>query len=140
MAYANLQDMIDRYGERELIDVTRTLNDDRDVMNVARINRALEEASELVETYLQRRYQLPLQPIHLAVTRAVCAIARYDLCQGNDREPSEQIKAGRKDALAWLTDVASGKATLDASLVNDRSETWSRVQTRPRSMQGTGLW
>lgn len=56
MAYANLQDMIDRYGERELIDVTRTLNDDRDVMNVARINRALEEASELVETYLQRRY------------------------------------------------------------------------------------
>lgn len=140
MAYATVQDMIDRYGERALIDATRDLTQDRDVMNVIRINSALERASAMADTYLQRRYVVPVRPVQLPVVDAVCALARYALCSSDDQAPPLQIQTQRKDALQWLANVGSGAATLDATAVADKSDVWSRVSGRPMAIRGTGLW
>lgn len=140
MAYATVQDMIERFGERALIDATRSLDQDRDVMDVIKINSALERASATVDSYLQRRYAVPVQPIQLPVVDATCALARYALCQLDDSSPALQIQTGRKDALKWLADVGSGLATLDATAIADKSDTWSRVQERQTSIRGNGLW
>lgn len=140
MAYAVLQDMIDRYGEQALIDATRTLDQDRDVVDVIKVNKVLERASSLADSYLQRRYQLPITPVPLTLLDAVCSLARYMLCSGDDNPPSLQVQTGRKDALKWLSDVGTGNATLDAVVVADKSDVWSRVQARPVSIRGNGLW
>lgn len=140
MAYATVQDMIERFGERVLIDATRGLDQDRDVMDVIKINSALERASATVDSYLQRRYAVPVRPVQLPVVDATCALARYALCQLDDTEPALQIQTARKDALKWLSDVGSGVATLDATAVADKSDTWSRFQARPTSIRGNGLW
>lgn len=140
MAYATVQDMIDRYGERALIDATRDLTQDRDVMDVNQINKALERASALADTYLQRRYVVPVRPVQLPVVDAVCALARYALCSRDDTAPPLQIQTQRKDALQWLANIGSGAATLDATAVTDKSDVWSRVSARPTSIPGNRLW
>lgn len=140
MAYATVQDMIDRYTERALIDATRDLNQDRDVMDVVGINKVLERASALADTYLQRRYVVPVRPVQLPVVDAVCALARYMLCTSGDTAPPLQIQTQRKDALQWLANIGSGAATLDATAVADKSDVWSRIASRPTEIRGNGLW
>lgn len=140
MAYATIQDMIDRFGQQELCDATSTLDRERGSMDVERINRALEESSAVADSYLQRRYALPIRPRQLSLVRAVCALARYELYQGEAVDPSDKIRIGRKDALQWLADIGAGRATLDVTAVNDSSNTWSRVAARPCSIRANKLW
>lgn len=107
-AYCTPQDLVDRYGEDELFQLAPGAGRPDD----ARVQRACDDAGDLVDGYLRPRLTLPLSSVPRILVRLSAAIARYDLHLGGDRQPTDQVKAERDQAIAFLRDVAAGKADL----------------------------
>ena len=65
------------------------------------------------------------------ILRACCILARYDLSVGGDREPADQVKADRRDVVAWLTQLSNGTATLEGVAPIEQTSS-ARASDRPR--------
>ena len=108
MTYAIRQNMIDRFGEDELIQLT-----DREGLgeiNTTVIDRALGDADAVINGYLAARYTLPLaNPVPTVLERLACDIAHYFL---RDDRMTEQVESRYKDAIGLLKDVSKGAAML----------------------------
>ncbi len=129
MAYAAITDMVARYGEAELIRLTTPEGAEMGSVDATRVATLLDDASALVDSYLRRRYLTPVTPTPQELTRAACILARFDLAQGESREPSAQMTAARKDVIAWLVKLGDGTVLLaDATPAGEQS--FSQVQTR----------
>lgn len=84
MAYATKQDLIDRYGAEDIVQLTdhsHTGGIDDDVLN-----RALADADAEINGYLAARYTLPLTDTPPLVKRIGCEIAYYLLFRGGATE------------------------------------------------------
>lgn len=109
MPYATQAQMIARFGEQELIQLT-----DRDGLLGAIVatvlDAALLDADEEIDSYLRGVRALPLvAPIPERLVRVACDLARYHLY--DDHAP-EGVRTRYQDGVRWLRDVASGKASL----------------------------
>jgi phage gp36-like protein len=113
MAYATVQDMIGRFGETEMLRLSSVDGELPETVNAAPVEQAIADADGIIDSYLRKRYSVPLWPVPRAITNASCVLARYELSVGGDREPADQVKAGKKDIVAWLTQLANGIATLE---------------------------
>ena len=114
MAYATLQDLIDRYGASEITSLAdRSGSGDPDQATVA--GKAIGDASELIDGYIGGRYQLPLSPVPGNILRACCDIARFYLWRD---QASEAVMALYKAALKLLADIQSGAVTLQSAAVD----------------------
>ncbi|WP_096959107.1 gp436 family protein, partial [Escherichia coli] len=103
MNYATETDMRARYREdllRPLLAVPRS-----DEPDTRKLNRALTDASALIDSYLSARYTLPLAVVPAVLVQHCCAIAFYYLC---DQRASDQARDRYREALAWLKDVMNG--------------------------------
>jgi phage gp36-like protein len=109
MPYATLQDLIDRYGEDELIERTDRLDPPAGVIDVAIANQALADADAEIDGYLQSRYQLPLANPPAVLKLAACKIARHNLY---DDAETEKIANDYAEVLAWLRGIAKGVFSL----------------------------
>ncbi len=108
MSYATQQDMIDRFGEQEIIDLTdRTGTGEIDV-NV--LGKAFADADSQIDSYLMGRYTLPLSCVPDVLMGVAADISRYRLL---GTRPHEVAGQRYKDAIRWLQDVAAGRANLD---------------------------
>lgn len=78
---------------------------------------ALDVASSLADGYLRQRYALPLSAFCPDLTRAVCAIAAYDLLSVRGYDPVAEdngnIRVRYEDAIKWLERVASSEISPD---------------------------
>jgi phage gp36-like protein len=111
MTYATQQNLIDRFGEDELIQLTD--RDNLGVINTTVIDRALADADAQINGYLSVRYTLPLAtPVPTELERIACDLARYSLYQ--DRM-TEIVGKRYEAAIALLRDVAAGRAKLGVS-------------------------
>lgn len=110
MPYATAQDLIDRFGEPELIQLT----DDAGTGEVdqARAEQALADASATIDSYLRPRYRLPLASVPVRLVNLASDIARFLLQHGGDRIPTEQAGKAHDRAIAFLKDVSKGLADL----------------------------
>lgn len=137
MAYASVNDMVERFG---LIEMTRLSTRDNalaDGVDGARVEVMLADASALIDSHLRARYAVPLSPIPREVLRACCLLARHDLAKGGEQTPSDQMIADRKEVLDWLAAMASTEGKLDALPARTASD--ARVRDRPRDYTGQGL-
>jgi len=108
MTYATIQNMIDRFGEDELIQLTDRQN--LGVIDNVVVNRALADADARINGYLGVRYTMPLSlPQPTGLERLGCDIARYAL---HEDRVTEIVQKRYDDAIALLRDVAAGKAEL----------------------------
>ncbi len=131
MAYATVQDMIGRFGETEMLRLSSVDGDLPATVNAVPVEQAIADADGIIDSYLRKRYSVPLSPVPRAITNASCVLARYELSVGGDREPADQVKAGRKDIVAWLTQLANGVATLeDAAPIAPTSSAQTRDRER----------
>ncbi|MDW8357857.1 DUF1320 domain-containing protein [Thermus sp.] len=81
----------------------------------ARARAALAEAWGEVESYLAQRYALPLPSLPEALKARALDIAVYRLFLRRGIRPGtadEAVLSRYRDAVAWLRDVALGKAAL----------------------------
>ena len=124
MNYATVQDMTDRYGEPEMIQLT-----DPDIVAVQapKAQRALDDAQAFADSFVGRVYRLPLAgcakpaPVpgdlgaveHVAppqLTRVVCDVARYYLY--DDLAPEHEVYLRFRAAERELQAIAKGDAVL----------------------------
>lgn len=117
MAYAIAADLITRFGEAEIIQLTDRTN--LGVVDVAVLTKAIFDASSVIDGYLRNAYSLPLASTPAELNRACADIARYFLYE--DRV-TEQVKMRRDDSISWLKDLSIGKANLAITAV-DGTET-----------------
>ena len=76
---------------------------------LAKVNRALQDAEQTINTYLGGRYQLPLSNAPQVLERIAGQIARFVLY---DDSATEQVTTLYKDSIKFLESVATGKVQL----------------------------
>lgn len=133
MTYASQQDLINRFGERELIELT-----DRSASGLiddSVVAVALSDADHEVDSYLYLRYDLPLSPVPPLLVRLGADIARYRLY---DDAVSDEVRNRYEDAVALLKRLADGTVSLGVeqpaadngeqvvSVMSESSSVWRR--------------
>lgn len=122
MTYASQQNMIDRFGEDELIQLT-----DRDslgAIDAAVVARALADADAEINGYLSTRYTLPLSPVPAVLEKLACDIARYQLFEN---KAVDTVKERYENSIRFLKDVVSGKVTLGVDGNGEQAATISNT-------------
>lgn len=108
-AYCTPSDLSARFGENELAQVASL---SPGMIDTAKVQQACDDAGDLVDGYLRPRHTLPLSAVPRILVKLSAAIARYELHLGGDRQPTDQVRQDRDAAIAFLKDVAAGKADL----------------------------
>jgi len=99
MPYAIKQDIIDRWPAAPA--------DPGD----AALDTAIEDASALIDTYLAKRWDVPITAPPRSLVNLCVDLACY-LLSRSDGQLSEDIRKRHEDALATLKDVAGGALDL----------------------------
>jgi phage gp36-like protein len=108
--YATATDLVDRFGESELIDLTDRAQPPAGMIDADVADKALADACGEADAYLGVRYTLPVTaPVPLVLVAVVCDIARYRLYENRS---TEEVRKRYEDAVRWLRDVSRGAAVL----------------------------
>ena len=120
MSYASPQDMINRYPNRDLVQLT---NEDPTVttINTSVLQQMLDDASAEIDGYLSGRFALPLTDVPQVLNRLTCDIAMYRLQSLRPIHDLADARLRYDDAVATLTQVANGE--LGLGLGSDGNET-----------------
>lgn len=127
MTYAVKQDLIDRFGSDELIQLTDRTNLPPTTINDTIVGKALSDADQTIDGYLGATdIALPLSNVPELVRTWACAIARYFL---HAQAPTETVRLNYTDALKALRDVADGRIKLQVAGVPSDSSADVQIVT-----------
>lgn len=107
MTYATQQDMIERFGSQEIVQLTDRANTGS--IDATVLAQALADADAEIDGYLASRYVLPLNSVPPVLVRLACDIARYNLY---DEHATDQVKERYQNARDFLTQIGTGKISL----------------------------
>ena len=110
MPYATQADMVTRFGEEELAQLTDRVNGE--VIDASVLTRAIEDAETEINGYLAKRYSLPLNSTPPILQRLACDVARYYL---HDDRVTEQVRNRYTDVVKLLRSIASGEVMLESA-------------------------
>lgn len=122
MSYATTADMVARYGQAELVQLTDVTNIPPSTVDAARVATKLDDASVFIDGYVGQVYRLPLLGCRKpngagfdlvappVLVRLACDLARYYLY--DDLAPEHEVYRRYKAALKELEDVARGATQL----------------------------
>ena len=133
MPYCTQSDLVTRFGQAELVQLTDTTGSGQ--IDAAVVSQAIADAEAEIDAYLIARYSLPLASVPANLERLACDIARYRLYA--DR-PTELVDVRYRDAIRYLEQVGRGVIALASTpepdtggavmssntLVFSRSEEW----------------
>ena len=112
MPYAVQQDLVDRFGSAELIDLTDRADPPAGAIDATVLGKALDDADELIDSYIANRYDLPLATVPAALVKIAADIASYYLFSDS---PTEQVRDAFEDAVKLIKDISAGRAKLDVA-------------------------
>jgi phage gp36-like protein len=120
-----------RLTQAELVQLT--CDDATATVNVATVSAALEEASGIVDSYCRQRYQTPLQAGDDVKGKTLDIAVWLLFRRRRNAKNGEIIRQGYEDAIAFLGQVSTGKATLDQPVGSTPQTADSSVQksTKP---------
>ena len=129
--YCTLNDLIERFGETELIQLTDEQN--TGALNTASVNQAIADASNEIDSYLIGRYQLPLVTVPEFVKGYACDMARYRLW---DDGALEQVTIRYRTAIKYWRDISTGALRLYGS--TETGESLVEMQSSPAAFSERG--
>lgn len=135
MTYATQQDMIDRFGEPEIIQLTDNGPTRTGAIVVDALTRAFEDADAEINGYLAGRYTLPLASTPRVILGIACDMARYRLY--TDAVP-EVVARRYKDAVALLGNISKGVVSLGLDAAGVPAATPDNVVQFPKSTRVFG--
>jgi phage gp36-like protein len=111
VAYASSGDMIARYPNRDLVQLT---NEDptQIEVNASVIDQALADASAEIDGYLDGRFALPLTDVPAVLNRLACDVAMYRMQSLRPLHDMADARKRYEDAIELLVRVARGQVTL----------------------------
>ena len=102
MPYCTKADLIERFGESELLAIAR--DESGMAIDTAVVERACEDASGEIDGYVSAAgYPVPLSPVPRIVIANACDIARYRLY---DEHATDQVQKRYDDAVKFLRSVS----------------------------------
>jgi len=125
LVYATVADMVARFGELEMIQLTDTENIPPSEIDASRVQVKLSDAAAYIDGYIGQVYRLPLTgcakppvtpdgPVEYVappvLTRLACDLARYYL--HDDLAPEHEVYRRYRAAVSELDSIASGHAQL----------------------------
>ncbi|MCB1738711.1 MAG: DUF1320 domain-containing protein [Rhodocyclaceae bacterium] len=110
MAYCTQQDLIDRYGEAELIQLTDRAG--ADAIDTTALARAIADVDALVDGYLDARYSVPLSPVPGLIVRLACMLTRAELYRDQVLEDSHPVVRDKAEATRVLMALSRGDVSL----------------------------
>lgn len=138
MSYASLDQLIERFSERLLIQLTDRSTPPAGVIDPAVVDRNLADTDAVIDGYLAGRYVLPLEQTPPLVADLAASIAIYKL---HPFAADPKIEQDYKDALASLRLIGTGVIRLPIAGVEPVSSGASGVETidRERGMTPENL-
>lgn len=140
MSYGSLQQLIERFGEQMLVQLTDRAEVPAGTIDAAVVDRALADTDAAINGYVGVRYRLPLNPLPDLVTDLALTIAIYKL---HVFAPDPKVKDDYDQAIRTLREISNGTVKLDAAGVEPASSGASGVQfidrerpLSPESMTG----
>lgn len=112
MIYASPLDLVERFGEPEVRQLTDRAEPPAGDMDEAVAASALADASAEIDAYVGAAYGLPLPSVPDVLRRICCDIARYLLWED---QATEEIRRRYEDAIRLLERISKGVATLGFS-------------------------
>lgn len=109
MSYAIATDMLESFGSAEMRQLTDIEQPRLNAVNPVVMERALRNASDLIDGYLVGRYAVPLANPPAALRVHCCGVARY-LLMANAAD--DRAKADFTAAVSYLKGVATGAVAL----------------------------
>lgn len=107
MTYATLNDLIERAGADEILQVAD--RDDSGAPDETVIAKALGDADNIINGYVASKYDLPFASVPDILSTWSTSIARYLL---HRHGAPDNVEADYKDALSGLKDVSFGRISL----------------------------
>ena len=115
MTYATKQNLIDRFGQAELVQLTDRAIPPIGAIVDAVVDGALADADAEIDGYLVGQYLLPLASVPKNLVALACDIARYKLF---DDRATEQVRQRYDDAVKYLRSVGKGELSLGLDAAN----------------------
>lgn len=110
--YATEAEFIDEIQLTETVWLTNLDDPTVTTVNSNTLNAALISASEIIDTYCGNRYQLPLDPLPVAMKAFCIDIARYRLDRIRSRE---DVRQRYEDAIRFLEQLTKGMVSIGAT-------------------------
>lgn len=140
MAYATRSDIEELYGA-QLVSIIADLTEDGQAEDVA-IERALEEASSEIDTYLSVQYLTPVDPAPPILVQLCRDMAIYRLALQSSVRTTE-MRTRYEDAIKMLERIAAGKASLppvggdlnNDGVVDEEDELLAAALRRPYTLR-----
>jgi phage gp36-like protein len=130
MSYASVDDMVLQFGEAEMIAASTPDNTPATVIVAPFIQAALDTATAMIDSYLRKRYRVPLDVAPPEVNTACMMLARYQMGLGGQRQPAEQTVKERDNTIRWLRDIADGRVVLGLEEAAPGDESFATTQSR----------
>lgn len=116
--YATEQDLLDR--DTSMV-WNLALDRDTDELNATAIEEALEQADDEINSFLARRYVLPLETVPSMLSKLAITIAFYWLAD-RDQQATNMMTERYKSALDTLKDIATGRRELGLATATTPTE------------------
>jgi len=106
MAYCTRDDMISRFSEREIIQLTD--HEGLGLIDELVLSQSISDASAEIDGYLAA-YSLPLESPPTLLSRSCCDVARYYLY---DDQMTDQVERRYEAVIKYLSQIAKGNISL----------------------------
>lgn len=109
MPYVTLTQMVNRFGEQEMIELTNLHSPDNTAINTAAFEAAALDAEAEIDSYVGIVAALPLASVPLVLAGKAADVVRYYL---DTIDPREDVRRRYEDAIAWLKLLANGGVSI----------------------------
>ena len=124
MTYVTQNQLVDRYGDLMLRQLTDRATPPAGVIDATVVTRAITDADALIDGYMAGRYRLPLADVPALLIPVASAIAIYLL---HGQGSTEKIRLDYQDAIKSLYSISMGTVRLDVAGVEPTANSSSGV-------------
>ena len=114
MTYATQQDLIDRYGEARLVELSDRAVPPTNTIDAAVVDQALADAAAVIDSYVGGRYQTPVVPVPDVLRVHACVLAWSTL---HVFTPDDKAVNDQRATIRHLEAIAAGRAQLPGAEV-----------------------
>jgi phage gp36-like protein len=114
MTYCTLQDLIDRFGEQRLVQLTDKINKPATTIDAVTVAKHIGDAVSMINSYVAKRYAVPLTFVPEALTKVAVDLAWYYL-RGDAVEKDDPAAIAFRDAIKWLENVSKGLIIIEGA-------------------------